>query len=257
MENNETTVNQDTQTNSSTQSVNFDADLLLSQRVDPNYNEPLLNQVLRIAVYDEYHAYEIYKKVLEKFGDSEPFSNIIHAEVNHYQALIPLLEKYQVPIPVNDWENRIEAPNSLLEACETGVAAEIENIKMYDDLISYVQEYPDVLDTLYKLQAASYNNHLPAFRNCVVKYSSNINDASINQQLNPMNNLDEMMGKMDEFNEIATKAASGNISQDDIMKILNSNNVSMIGGAVLGAIGAGVLSQMLKDKEEKTQKEDI
>ena len=36
---------------------NFDEDLLAGLRVDPQYDEPILHQVLRIAVYDEYHAY--------------------------------------------------------------------------------------------------------------------------------------------------------------------------------------------------------
>lgn len=234
---------------------NFDADLLNSARVDPNDAQPVLNQALRIAVYDEYRAYETYKKILETYGDTDPFTNIIHAEVSHYQALIPLLEKYQVEVPINDWEAKVVAPNSVLEACELGVAAEIENIKMYDDLITYVSDYPDVLDLMYRLQAASYNNHLPAFRRCVATYSTP-QATTPNIAQNPMQGLDEMMGKVDEFSAIAQKAASGDFSQEDIMKLLSSNNVSMIGGAVLGAVGAGVLTQMMKDKEEKNNKNE-
>jgi rubrerythrin len=235
---------------------NFDADLLNGFRVDPNDAQPVLNQALRIAVYDEYRAYETYKKILETYGDTEPFTNIIHAEVAHYQALIPLLEKYQIEIPVNDWEAKIVAPNSVLEACELGVAAEIENIKMYDDLISYVGDYPDVLDLMYRLQAASYNNHLPAFRTCVAKHSMPQMGANEMPAANPMQGLDEMMGKVDEFSAIAQKVSSGDFSQEDIMKLLSSNHVSMIGGAVLGAVGAGVVSQMIKDKEENTKNEE-
>lgn len=245
------------QTVDNTQAVdNFDADLLNTARIDPNYTEPVLNQALRIAVYDEYRAYETYKKILETFGDTDPFTNIIHAEVNHYQTLIPLLEKYQVEIPVNDWEAKVVAPNSVLEACELGVAAEIENIKMYDYLITYVADYPDVLDLMYRLQAASYNNHLPAFRRCVASYSMPQTPADNTMAQNPIQGLDEMMGKVDEFSAIAQKAASGDFTQEDIMKLLSSNNVSMIGGAVLGAVGAGVLSQMIKDKEENTKQEE-
>ena len=100
-------------------------------------------------------------------------TNILQAEVNHCEALIPLLNKYLVPVPVNDWEGKIESPDSILEASEIGVAAEIDNIKMYDNLIGYAQGYPDVLDILYRLQAASYNNHLPAFRaKCCKTYKS-------------------------------------------------------------------------------------
>jgi len=87
--------------------INNDADLLVGLRVDPNYDEPVLDQVLRIAVYDEYHAYETYRKVIETFGNQQPFTSIIEAEIKHYEALTVLLEKYNVALPVNDWYDKI------------------------------------------------------------------------------------------------------------------------------------------------------
>ena len=82
---------------------NFDEALLVTLRVDPGYGEPILHQVLRIAIYDEFHAYETYNQVIVKFGAVSPFVNIREAEIRHYSALLPLLLKYQVPIPINDW----------------------------------------------------------------------------------------------------------------------------------------------------------
>ncbi|MCK4441139.1 MAG: DUF2202 domain-containing protein, partial [Sulfurovaceae bacterium] len=152
--------------------LNFDEELLVSQRVNPSCNEPILHQVLRIAVYDEYHAYEAYRKIIDTFGVEQPFANIMESEVRHYSMLIPLLEKYEVPVPIDNWYAKLELPKTILECCEVGVAAEIDNIRMYDDLLQYVGEYPDVRDVLYKLQAASHNNHLPAFRKCVAQHSS-------------------------------------------------------------------------------------
>lgn len=237
--------------------TNFDDEVLKTFKVDVNSEVPVLHQVLRIAVYDEYHAYETYKKVLETFGDTPPFTHIIEAEVRHYQALLHLLEKYQVPAPLNDWEGKIEAPNSVLEACEIAVAAEIDNIKMYDHLIAYVQEYPDVLDTMYKLQAASYNNHLPAFRKAVAQHSqsANVNFHDIHQQYS-VHNLDDAIGKMDEIGQMVQKFSTGDVSQEDLMKMLSNTNISFIGGALLGAVGAGVLSQMIKENENKSAQEE-
>lgn len=232
---------------------NFDEELLLGLRVDPNYNEPILHQVLRIAVYDEYHAYETYKKTIEKFGSIPPFSHIIEAEVRHYQALMPLLQKYNVPAPINDWADKIETPNSILEASEIGVAAEIDNVKMYDNLISYSKEYPDVLDTLYQLQAASYNNHLPAFRNKVAEHINSAMDTNDIYQNFSMHNIDESIAKMNEFSEMATKFAAGEVSQEDMLKVLGNTNLSFIGGALVGAIGAGVLGQIIKDKQSEEE----
>ncbi len=235
--------------------VNFDEDLLITLRVDPNYDEPILHQVLRIAVYDEYHAYETYKKTIETFGAVTPFTNIMDSEVRHFQALEPLLIKYNVPAPINNWYEKIELPNTQLECCEVGVAAEIDNIKMYDNLLSYVDEYPDIKDVLYKLQAASYNNHLPAFRSCVQQHSTTeVNVGDIYQEYsahtNQIPSSEDMMAKMNEFNEIAGKLASGQLSQEEILKVLGNTNLSFVGGALLGAVGMSVFSQMAKGSSE-------
>jgi len=229
---------------------NFDEDLLIGLRVDESYNEPILHQVLRIAVYDEFHAYETYRKTIETFGNVSPFSNIIQSEVRHFSALEPLLVKYNVPAPLNDWYEKIELPKTLLECCEIGVAAEIDNIKMYDNLLSYVDQYPDVKDVLFQLQAASYNNHLPAFRNAVQQHttSSQFDINSIYDQFSMHNTGDNMMDKMNEFNELAGKIASGQMSQEDILKVLGTTNLSFVGGALLGAVGMSVFSQMAKEQ---------
>jgi hypothetical protein len=230
--------------------INFDEDLLVGLRVDESYNEPVLHQVLRIAVYDEYHAYETYRKTIETFGNVTPFSNIMQAEVRHFNALEPLLVKYNVPAPINNWYDKIELPNTLLECCEVGVAAEIDNVKMYDNLLSYVDQYPDVKDILYQLQAASYNNHLPAFRNAVVQHSNNnINLNTIYNQYSMHDTgetVENVMGRMNEFNELAGKIASGQMSQEDILKVLGNTNLSFIGGALLGVVGMSVFTQMNK-----------
>jgi rubrerythrin len=239
--------------------INFDEDLLITLRVDPSYDEPILNQVLRIAVYDEYHAYETYRKTIETFGNVTPFTNILEAEVRHFSALEPLLVKYNVPAPINNWYEKIELPSTLLECCEVGVAAEIDNIKMYDNLLMYVDEYPDIKDVLYRLQAASYNNHLPTFRACVQQYSNqnvdvnNIHNQYSTHQMPQQNDIpsqEDMMAKMNEFNMLAGKFASGEVSQEDLLKLLGNTNLSFVGGALLGAVGMGMFANMNKEEQE-------
>ncbi|MCK5854945.1 MAG: DUF2202 domain-containing protein [Sulfurovaceae bacterium] len=236
--------------------LNFDEELLVSQRVNPSYDEPILNQVLRIAIYDEYHAYEAYRKIIDTFGVQQPFTNIMEAEVRHYSMLIPLLEKYDVPVPIDNWYAKLELPNTVLECCEVGVAAEIENIRMYDDLLQYVGDYPDVQDVLYKVQAASYNKHLPAFRKCVAKYS---NEPISTQEImdafgNPLtdNNIgeNEMNQKINEFSQIAQKLATGQMKQEDVMKLLGETNMSFMGGILAGGLGAVILPKLYSKKEE-------
>ncbi|MEA2099259.1 MAG: DUF2202 domain-containing protein [Campylobacterota bacterium] len=213
--------------------VNFDEDLLEGLRVNPNFDEPILNQVLRIALYDEFHAYEVYKKVMDTFGQVDPFINIIAAEQRHIDAVYALCTRYGVEPPVDNWYDKIELPATLLECCEVGVAAEIDNVKMYDDLLKYTQEYADITDVLYRLQAASYNNHLPAFRRCVAQYSGYLpEDKNINS-----NNNDAMEQKVDEFRNIAQKLSTGQLSQQDIAKVVSSMDISTVGGVLLGGLG--------------------
>ncbi len=234
--------------------VNFDEELLVGLRIDPNYDEDILHQVLRIAVYDEYHAYNTYKKTIDTFGDMRPFSNIMQAEITHYSALIPLLQKYNVPVPIDNWYEKIELPSTVLECCEVGVAAEIDNIKMYDNLLLYTKDYPDITDVLYRLQAASYNNHLPTFRSCVKQYSTTpVNVADIYSQYSSHDTGEDMMSKVNEFSELAQKISSGKMSQEDIVKLLGNTNMSFIGGILLGGIGAGLATSMLKNQDEKEE----
>lgn len=53
-------------------------------------------------------------------------------------------------------------------ACEQGVAAEIENIALYDRILPTAED-ESVFATLTDLQSASRERHLPAFERCVAR----------------------------------------------------------------------------------------
>ena len=126
-----------------------------------------LKQALEEALDDEYKARATYQLVLQKFGQIRPFVNILQSEERHIQALFSLFQKYQIPIPIDTWKDRVEMPNSVLSACEAGVQAEIENGEMYERLLAMTEEYPDVQRVFWNLQWASQQNHLQAFQRCV------------------------------------------------------------------------------------------
>ncbi|MEO1509132.1 MAG: DUF2202 domain-containing protein [Cyanobacteria bacterium J06633_23] len=126
-----------------------------------------IRQVLVEAINDEYKARATYRLVIEKFGEVRPFINIVDAESRHIDALLPLFDKYGIPVPEDDWAARIEAPESVREACKVGVEAEIENGEMYDRLLKLSEGYSDIQHVLQQLQRASIENHLPAFQRCV------------------------------------------------------------------------------------------
>ena len=222
--------------------TNIDEALLISARIDENSQIPIVSQILRIAVHDEFKAYETYTKIIEKFGLVQPFVNIKEAEAVHYAALIQLMQKYNVEVPLNNWASKIEIPNTFIECCEMGVAGEISNIAMYNNLLNYAVE-PDIKDVLFRLQAASYNNHLPAFRNCVLSFYNN-ETTNVSQE--------NIMQKLGEYQVLLDDIMSGNVDENSISKIFSKLNLSMVSGAVLGgAIIALLNSYVSKNNNQE------
>ena len=122
---------------------------------------------LRFALDDEYRAEATYAAVIEKFGEVRPFINIIEAERRHASQAKTELDRLGISYDAtNPYLGKIEAPATLLAACEQGVSAEIENIALYDRLLPTIQD-DDVRATLADLQWASRERHLPAFQRCV------------------------------------------------------------------------------------------
>ena len=137
------------------------ADDFGSQGALSNTNELSLNDMLNYAIQDEYAALAEYELIMEEFNITRPFSNIARAEEMHISWLVPLFDKYSFDIPVNNAEESVILPDSLLDAYNTGVEAEILNISMYEKFL----ENPlptDVANVFDALMNASVN-HLASF----------------------------------------------------------------------------------------------
>jgi len=128
-------------------------------------NKHILTNILNEALMDEYKARDIYRKIIDIFGPVRPFINIVEAEQRHIEMLLPLYEKYAISLPVEPDPEQVTVADSLQNACQMGVEAELTNMAMYDRLIAAADQ-PDVIDILQRLQAASRNHHLPAFQRC-------------------------------------------------------------------------------------------
>ncbi len=137
-----------------------------AQQLDERTQQALID-----AITDEYKAKATYQKVIDTFGEIRPFTNIIKAEQQHIEFLLPLFKKYGVEAPKDEWADKIPDFASVKDACETGVQAEIENAKMYDEFFSFVQEQ-DILDVFTHLRDASQEKHLPAFQRCADREGS-------------------------------------------------------------------------------------
>ena len=120
------------------------------------------------ALDDEYKARATYRKVIETFGPIRPFVNIVESEGRHISALLSLYEKFELTPPDDPWAGKVDAPANLSDACRAAVDGEIENAEMYERLLADIDETA-VRQVLQRLQAASRDNHLPAFRRCLTR----------------------------------------------------------------------------------------
>jgi len=134
-------------------------------------NGPLTNlseseiEALHMALEDEYKAWSVYDQVIADFGQVRPFTNIRRAEETHIAALVALFQRYGLDVPINEWPDNVPTFETLGQACEAGVQAEIDNAALYDQLFSMVDS-PDVIQVFTSLQWASQAKHLPAFERC-------------------------------------------------------------------------------------------
>jgi hypothetical protein len=122
-------------------------------------------KALLMALEDEYRAWSIYEQVIADFGAVRPFTSIQRAEENHIDALVRLFEGYGLDVPANEWPGNVPSFDTLAEACEAGLQAEIDNAGLYDQLFS-MTDNPDLVRVFTALQSASQNQHLPAFERC-------------------------------------------------------------------------------------------
>ncbi len=119
-----------------------------------------LADMLTYALQDERIARAEYQVILDRFGSSRPFSNIIRAEESHIRYLVDLFADHDLALPADDTA-KPAAPKDWAAAIEAGRQAEIDNIAMYDRFLA--RDLPaDVRQVFEQLKAAS-QNHLRAF----------------------------------------------------------------------------------------------
>jgi len=120
-------------------------------KLDENLN---LEKMLTYAIEDEYLARTEYELAIKVLGDEKPFNSIINSEEYHIKWLKELFDKYGYTIPQDKSYDYLNEPQSLEQALDFGVHAEIENIDMYERFLS--QDIPeDVRVVFTKLRDAS------------------------------------------------------------------------------------------------------
>lgn len=142
---------------------NHDEWILRDRQVRPDAPFPAAHQAVRIAMYDEYAARSFYAKVIEAFGARAPFVHIVKAEQRHVDALGRLCDRLGCPRPLDPFPMETTVAPVWSANCERAIAGEMANIQLYDALLPYAAD-PGMQQVFLNLQAASRDQHLPAFR---------------------------------------------------------------------------------------------
>jgi hypothetical protein len=119
------------------------------------------------AIQEEYKAQMLYRSVLEDSPGALPFAVIVDSEVRHVEALQMLFTRRQQTPPPSLWTPASFDPfGSIPAACAGGVEAETLDAAFYTPYLQRTDLPQDVRNVFTNLQAASLENHLPAFQRC-------------------------------------------------------------------------------------------
>ncbi len=127
-----------------------------------------LEEMLNYAIDDEFAARAEYEMIMEEYGEIRPFSNIIRSEETHIALLEPLFVQYGYELPSDSSASHVLLPESLQNAFEIGIEAEIANIAMYVSFLA--GELPDDVRVVFERLKAGSENHLIAFENGLQRY---------------------------------------------------------------------------------------
>lgn len=197
------------------------------------------------ALDDEYRAYCFYTLASPL---DEMFVHLQSAELSHINALKFHLQKLNVAIPENPYANTLTLPASLEEVIQTAIMRENENVALYNTLLANEQN-PEIIDTFYRLQAASFNQHIPALQNALIRMQNPIAQNPKNMQ-NTMEILNNGKDVLKETGAMIAQLKEGTLKQEQLESFLGRLNYSLIGGVIIGALGVAVFNEFLNQNKE-------
>lgn len=131
---------------------------------------------------------------------------------------------------------------------------ETNHIRVCDMLLAMcAREHNPYIDMLYRLEALSYNDHIPLLR-------SMLSQGDLNT---PLSELQALLGGQDiaqilmplqtymqETKDIVQKLQNKQISHQELAQFLTKINFSLVGGGILGSFCAIIASEFLHIKKE-------
>ncbi|SIO02323.1 hypothetical protein SAMN05878443_1014 [Carnobacterium alterfunditum] len=131
-------------------------------------SEMTIEDMLVYAIQDEHLAHGEYALVLEKFGDQNPFNNIVLSEEQHIAELTAIFEKYGFAIPADESAEHVFVPTTVKEGLENCADGEVDNIAMYNKFLEL--EIPEDVRMVFTSLRNASEGHLKSFQQNLEKY---------------------------------------------------------------------------------------
>lgn len=122
-----------------------------------DYDLASMEAMLKILIADEYKARSFYTSMVNQYGESSPWSQLILAETQHISTLTQLFEAYGLNVPADASVNNATTA-SLDEAYAIGVTAEEENLALYEGYLA--TDLPEQVEAVFTHFLSASNRHL-------------------------------------------------------------------------------------------------
>jgi hypothetical protein len=153
---------------------------------DPSYT---LEEMLTYAIQDEYAAKAEYQAIQDAFGVVRIYSNILKAEAQHVEILLPLFETYEITVPAEIAPEEIVLPADLVASYGLAVEAEVNNIAMYEAFLK--EDLPEDVQFAFENLMNASESHLVAFQRAA---DGNIGGGFVQSRQGNSNAQSQMMG---------------------------------------------------------------
>ena len=121
-----------------------------------------LDEMLQYAWEDEHMALAEYEAIMKEFNVSRPYFNIARSETTHITYLKELYDVRGLDYPPVYTGAHLYIPQTLSEAVDVGIDAEIKNIAMYEKFLK--EDLPEDVERVFNILMKGSENHLAAFQ---------------------------------------------------------------------------------------------
>lgn len=222
---------------------------------------------LLLALEDAHKTYSFYAQASLLAGEEQRvFVALKNAKNAHIDVISAHLQDLNVAIPRNPFVESMAVVNSAQEALHCALMQENASIALFNSLLANEQN-PMVIDLFYRLQAESFNHHIPLLQNALLhtKKVENIGDGAgqtnfikgASSGVNAFKGAENVMdtfnnGKaiLEETGEMVAKLKEGTLSQEQLEGFLSKLNYSLVGGVIAGAFCVIIFNEFLNQNKE-------